>query len=375
FGEKKLLDGSNGVAGTTTGENLEFVGATMATKDSRENGFEVKITQAATRAGVTGSTALTKEMVKAGEKLVVIEDGKMASYTSNADDSIDTTIQNLRSEIGKNKLNVDISVDEGGTINIQHREFGSGKSFQVSSSTAGVLSATPGEISTSEDGVDVKGTINGESAVGKGRILTGIQGAKCIEGLSVRYFGEGKNSFGDDDCTINDKNLAEIEKSAQMPEIPPDGIDVGRVFVSQNSMRFQVGGNLSNTVGLSLSDMKPTSFATDVENRSGIRSLADINVQTYEKAQDSLEIVDRAIGQISSERGRLGAIQKNSLETNLSNLRVANENLISSESVIRDTDMAKEMAVFTRNQIKTQSATAMLAQANQISEKVMHLLE
>jgi len=95
---------------------------------------------------------------------------------------------------------------------------------------------------------------------------------------------------------------------------------------------------------------------------------------TYEKAQDSLNIVDSAIQQISAERGRLGAIQKNSLESNLSNLKVANENLVSSESIIRDTDMAMEMATFTKDQIKTQSATAMLAQANQDSEKVLRLL-
>jgi flagellin len=139
-------------------------------------------------------------------------------------------------------------------------------------------------------------------------------------------------------------------------------------------MKFQIGGNLANTVGFSLSNMKPASLATNLINKSGIRSLADINVQTFEKAQDSLRIVDEAIKQISAERGRLGAIQKNSLETNLSNLKVANENLVSSESIIRDTDMAKEMAMFTSNQIKTQSATAMLAQSNQDSDKVMRLL-
>ena len=120
--------------------------------------------------------------------------------------------------------------------------------------------------------------------------------------------------------------------------------------------------------------MKPVSLATDVINKSGIRSLADINVESFEKAQDSLRVVDRAIRQISGERGRLGAIQKNSLETNLSNLKVANENMISSESIIRDTDMAKEMAIYTKDQIKTQSSAAMLAQANQISEEVLRLL-
>ena len=128
-------------------------------------------------------------------------------------------------------------------------------------------------------------------------------------------------------------------------------------------------------IDISLRDMKPGGFATGIANKSGFSSLADIQVTDAELAQDALSLVDVAINQIASERGKLGAFQKNSLETNLSNLRVANENLISSESIIRDVDMAKEMAIFTRNEIKSQSSSAMLAQANQQSDQVMKLLE
>ena len=85
-------------------------------------------------------------------------------------------------------------------------------------------------------------------------------------------------------------------------------------------------------------------------------------------------IVDRALSTVVSNRGELGAFQKNTLESNLANIRIANENLVSSESVIRDTDMAKEMANYTRNQIMSQSANAMMAQANQISERVGQLV-
>jgi flagellin len=374
FGEKKLLDGSNGVTGTTTGENLEFSTATMATKDSSENGFEVRITQVATKSAVSGNIALTQEMVDAGEKLVIIEKGKMAGYTTNRDDTVNTAVQKLRSEIQRNNLNVDIDLDESGIIEVKHREYGSGHSFQVTSSSAGVLSAEGGDIMSALEGKNVKGTINGESAKGEGRLLTGINGAKCTDGLSVYYYADGKELLNEPGCVAYDLESEGNSDQQEGVVIPEEGIPVGRAYISQNSMTFQVGSNLSNTVGFSLSDMKPVSLATDVINKSEFRSLADINVETYDNAQDSLRIVDRAIGQISGERGRLGAIQKNALETNLSNLKVANENLISSESIIRDTDMAKEMAVYTRDQIKTQSSAAMLAQANQISEEVLRLL-
>ena len=376
FGTKRLLDGSRGAAGTTTGDDLEFVGATLSTGDSREHGFEVKINRAATKANIAGKSALTNEIVKAGETLTVIEDGKIASYTSNADDTVDTIMQNLRGEIARSGIKVSVGLDEGGLIQLNHNDFGSGKSFQAISTTAGVLSDVAGEIQNSIEGVDVKGTINGESAVGAGQVLTGVEGASCVDGLSVRYYGEGQDLI-DPDCVVRDLPAVEGEEAAQpepRPEIPPEGASVGRVYVAQNSMKFQVGGNTGQTVGISVKSVNPETLGRGIVNRSGYTNLSDIDVRNFQGAQDALTMIDSAIDQISSTRGELGAFQKNTLESNLANIRIANENLVSSESVIRDVDMAKEMAKFTRDQIMSQSATAMLAQANQLPQNVLELL-
>jgi flagellin len=97
-------------------------------------------------------------------------------------------------------------------------------------------------------------------------------------------------------------------------------------------------------------------------------------VTSADKAQDAMRVLDRALEEVSSTRADIGAFQKNNLESNLSYLRIAHENVMSSESVIRDADMAEEMTAFTRNQIMTDSATAMLAQANQRAQSVMRLL-
>ena len=376
FGNKKLLDGSNGVSGTTTGDDLEFIDASMNTKDSREHGYDVKITELATRANVKGTVALTAEMVQAGEQLTVIENGRNATYVTRADDTIETAVQNFRSQVEKAGLGVEVTLTDDGRIEIQHRQYGSNPSFQALSSSAGVLSENAERMQRAETGNDIKGTINGESATGRGQILTGIEGAKCTDGLSVRFFGEGKDYLLPPFCEVADLESGQEGAEEQTrPEIPEEGLSVGRVFVTQNSMKFQVGGNKAHTIGISLFDMKPDSLSTNIPTLSGYQSLADIDVSNFQRAQDSLMMVDHAINAIAAERGKLGAFQKNSLETNLSNLRVANENLISSESVIRDTDMAKEMAVFTREQIKTQSSAAMMAQANQVPANVLKLLE
>lgn len=375
FGNKKLLDGSNGVVGLTSGNNLAFMGAGKKTKDSRTQGFEIKINNVATRANMQGTTALTDEMVKAGETLTVIENGRFAMYESEPDDTVQHVIQNFQLEIDKKGLDLDVFLDDSGVVNIHHRKYGSDYGFQASSSSADVLGENAEEIVIAESGKDIKGSINGESAIGEGQILTGKDGSKCIEGLSVGYFVKDENEFLEK-CRVYDRidENNSGEGGEEQLDIPSEGLTVGRVYVSQNSMKFQVGGSLSQTLDVSLSDIKPVSLGRGVKNKSGLKSLMDINVLDYQEAQDSLLLVDKAINEITSERGRLGAIQKNSLETNLSNLRVANENLISSESVIRDTDMAQEMAEYTKNQIKMQSSAAMLAHSAQNSKSVLQLL-
>lgn len=374
FGQRKLLDGSNGVAGSTSSENLEFVDATMATGDSRTNGFEVKLTQIATRPKIRGTTALTEEIVQAGERLSVIEDGKMATYYSNENDTVETAVQNFQNEINQKGIRVDIKLGDDGILDLTHREYGSGYSFQTLSSTTGVLSETNEALTIAETGQDIRGTINGESAIGKGQILAGIDGAKCIEGLRIRYRGNSKELLPPL-CTVSDK-LAEGEEPVDpdAQEIPEEGKSVGRVYVSQNSVRFQVGPSQDQIAGISIRNLRTDFLGQRIKNRSGYESLADVDLRNFQGAQDALKLIDSAITQIADDRGSLGAFQKNTLENNLSNLRVANENLISSESIIRDTDMAAEMATYMKNQIKTKSASAMLAQANQKSDTVRQLL-
>ncbi len=375
FGNKKLLDGSMETTGTTSGKDLDFINATLETGDSREDGFEVRVTQLATKSEITGTEVLSQEVISRGETLTVIENGKMAVYTTNRDDTTDTTIKNLQAEINGQGINIDASLDASGRINLIHRDYGSDFKFQVSSSSAGILSKEAGDIDLAEVGLNIKGTINGESTTGQGQILTGIKGSKCTDGLSVRYYGDGKEGLLPPLCEVNDK-IVETEKPQRLSneELPEEGIAVGRVYVTQNATKFHIGGNQYQTVGLSVKNVNPESLAEGLANYSGFENLADCDLTTFQGAQDTLLLVDKAIDEVLQNRGDLGAFQKNTLESNLSNIRIANENLVSSESLIRDTDMAKEMADFTKNQIMSQSSNAMLAQANQIPENVMQLI-
>lgn len=86
-----------------------------------------------------------------------------------------------------------------------------------------------------------------------------------------------------------------------------------------------------------------------------------------------LSLIDAAITKVSTQRSKLGAVQNRLVHT-INNLGAAQEYLTAAESHIRDTDMAKEMMEFTKNNILTQVAQAMLAQANQVPQGVLQLL-
>ncbi|EKT4091111.1 MULTISPECIES: flagellin [Stenotrophomonas] len=100
----------------------------------------------------------------------------------------------------------------------------------------------------------------------------------------------------------------------------------------------------------------------------------DINITTAEGAQQALSIVDKSLESVNSVRADLGAIQ-NRFTSVVANLQTSSENLSASRSRIRDTDFAKETAELTRTQILQQAGTAMLAQANQVPQNVLSLLQ
>jgi flagellin len=138
------------------------------------------------------------------------------------------------------------------------------------------------------------------------------------------------------------------------------------------SLVFQIGANVGQTESISLRNMSATSLGQNLVGNMWT-DLSKINVETVAGSQDAQSVIDAAINEVSTTRGTLGSFQKNTLESNLRNLRIASQNLTASESQIRDTDMAMEMSNFTMNQILMQAGVAMLAQANQVPQVVLSL--
>ena len=134
------------------------------------------------------------------------------------------------------------------------------------------------------------------------------------------------------------------------------------VHLADNTTVLHIGANQKQDIGTGIANMSARALGVN-----------NILVMNNTLANEAIGKLDKAINTVSSERAKLGAIQ-NRLDHTISNLTTTSENLTAAESRIRDVDMAKEMMNFTKYQILTNAATAMLAQANQLPQSVLQLL-
>lgn len=144
--------------------------------------------------------------------------------------------------------------------------------------------------------------------------------------------------------------------------------DAGNNSVS-SAVNMQIGANTGQNMYVGIDDMRADSLGI----RTGAAGAA-VNIETDGKASAAITTIDNAIEKVSAQRSQLGAFQ-NRLEHTINNLGTSSENLSSSESRIRDVDMAKEMMEFTKNNILSQAAQSMLAQANKQPQNVLQLLQ
>ena len=359
FGKRKLLDGTSGVAGVGQGA-VSFVSATERTRSSPLEGYAVEIERVPTKARLEGSTGLTLENVP-GLSVTLVEGRKNVKVTGTAEDVPSTFAGKLKRAVAEGGLNLDVELRDDGKLMVEHQQFGSEAGFRAISSVAGVLSSEAGKAEEAEPGRDVSGTIAGEAAIGRAEVLSGVEGNENTTGLTVKLLGTPVQ-------VTDEQGHVTVMRRHETGE-------VGTVHVFNNAVAFQTGPNPGQRTTVALPNMGPQSLGRQIANISGFQSVADVNVTLPQKARDSIQLIDQAVDELSLVRGRLGAFQRNNLETNLATLRVTAENLISAESSIRDADVAKEITQFTRSRIQLEANSALLAQANQLPNNIITLIK
>lgn len=150
-------------------------------------------------------------------------------------------------------------------------------------------------------------------------------------------------------------------------QVIKDGKVVGKESATSGTYDITIG---DGSVSITKADLNLETALT-----AGAKfTVKGVDVSTREQATGTITAIDTAIKSVSDQRSALGAVQ-NRLEHTINNLGTASENLTAAESRIRDTDMAAEMMAFTKNNILTQAAQSMLAQANQAPQGVLQLLQ
>ncbi|MFE4523011.1 flagellin [Cytobacillus firmus] len=333
------------------------------------------------------------------------------SVDGNARDQANSLMQAISASSLSSTYNVSIA---GSRITLEEKNFGD-ETAPLTKPETDLVAAIPGEFSFSIeratvgqsytiDGIEIEvvndstkynDAVNTGSAMRHSDVLSEQANnlRNAIERnpvLGAKYFVEG---------TGNDVVLKQRPgfESAVLPQIMLSNAGDGDVFKSN----LQIGPNQSQIMTVELNDIRspklgisttdPRTKIVDINGdviegaafnviKNVTNGLSDgaveysIDVTSHDKASAAIKLFDTAIERVNGERASLGALQ-NRLEHTINNLKVTHENLSSSESRIRDADMALEMTSFTKNNILNQSAQAMLAQANQLPQGVLQLLQ
>ena len=221
------------------------------------------------------------------------------------------------------------------------------------------LSTSVAQISNTVVGADAYEAYKMSAAPQSGDSVT-------IDGKTYTY---ASGATGSDGKTFSD--LTSLQAAAKVNGITLNIGTPGTVTATKdaggdgNGLKLQIGDTAETYDQISV-----TIGACD----AGTLKTKNLNITTQEGAKGALQVIKNAINTVSGIRGDLGAVQ-NRLDHTINNLSVMEENIQDAESTIRDTDVAEEMMAYTKNNILVQSAQAMLAQANQVPQGVLQLLQ
>ena len=302
---------------------------------------------------------------------------EIAVQSSNGTYQNEVDRENLNKEVTALKSEIDriSSSTHFNKINLLDGNLGGYETAAITAGASNItnISIKGGNLTTSDDIIidtDTAGALD----------ITSIGGTALADlntaGITFTVDGDAsesgivtiKASVADTATVANKEKYEGLEITIAVGE-GGSGAEAGNVTADITSaskgITFQIGANGSDDqqVSLVVGDMSSKGL-----------SISDICVATQDGANSAIASIDNAINTVSGTRADLGALQ-NRLEHTVNNLGVTNENLTAAESSIRDVDMAKEMMEYTKNNILSQAAQAMLAQANQQPQGVLQLLQ
>jgi len=334
FQGKKLLNGNldytTSSVTSTAIDNLHVNAARLADGATASVVVQVVTSAQTAKVGYTGGT------ITGGTATIEVAGNNGSEQLSFASA---TTVSAVAAAVNAVKTATGVSATiSGSDIRFESTEYGSNQFVSVQAGSGNFTIATP-----KTTGVDAAVTVNGSSAQADGRHISFRNSSLDVDfDLDATFNTPGNTTFG---ITGGGATFA---LGSKVTETDKASIGVGSVST----------GTLGNNT---------TGFLASLGS-GGANSLTSANLVQAQK------VVDLAIKQVATLRGRLGAFQKFTIGSTINSLGVAYENASAAESAIRDTDFAEETSQLTRSQILSQAATTVLTQANSAPQSALALL-
>lgn len=348
WGDKKLLNGASGTIANITDINdvdSMYIGSSFAGETVRSGAITMTRITAATNT-TTGplSTSFANSNAPVTQGVIAVNG---VSFTSEPGETVTSFISKLNAKSGLTGV---LASFNGSNVVLTSIQFGSRFPIQYTE-TSNILnggSSTTGSLGS--DGVyDVTVPVEPTPNTATERFTGGL--GPGVSGLELQS------------PSGNRLNLTPAGNLVSATTT------IGSVTVG--AVRFQIGAAANQFASFSLPSVYAKDLGTNVFSNKNVDT---IDVTSETGATEAIQIVDAAVKQLGLIRGDIGSFQANFLTSNMRSLGIAEENLTSSESAIRDADMAHEMTEYTKLNILRQSGMSILAQASQAPQNILQLL-
>jgi flagellin len=341
FGGVKLLNGTLDY----TNSNVDATKLDIVTVNAAklpDNG-SIAISVEVTASAQLGTVTFAASGINAAPATIEIAGNlgtEQISFAASAHNSaVAVAINQLKDSTG-----VSASVVPGGSLKLTSTQYGS-RQFVSVTTISGTFTTNTGK----DFGTDAAVNINGAQAEVDGLVATARTGDLDVQ-LTL------------DSAFANTTGSAAASTNFQ---------------ITSGGAKFQLGSEVQRQgqVQIGIGSVAATKLGNNIVGYLSALQSGGTNSLVGGDTGGAQKILSAAIKQVATLRGRLGALQKNVIDTNVNSLSVALENVTASESAIRDADFAEETAKLTRAQILVQANTSVLAQANSTPQNVLRLLQ
>lgn len=278
-------------------------------------------------------------------------------------------------------LTGNVTLEVAGNTGTEQITFASGTSMSAIAAGVNQLSTATGVSAVATSGTLTFNSTNyGSAQFVTVRAVSGSFNASAVNDAGVDATVLINGSQADVEGRTANLRTSNLDLSITLDEdfaTMKNASDTTTFDITGGGARFQIGSEVSRNgqIHIGIQSMSTTRLGDETVGFLSSMASGQENSLVGGNTTQGQRIVDRAISQVAFLRGRLGALQKNVLETNVNSLGVALENVTASESAIRDADFAEETAALTRSQILSQANTSVLSQANATPRNVLSLLQ